>query len=148
MRRLLSLLLLTLSGSSTAACVIAAVTVPDTPLSYVVLKTGGEKRGVTVRVTCDRAQDRYQLLLAGSVQVQPGGWEAELQPRQGPGEPLRVVLEEAAAVFGPGVTFGGDWGSGEGPRTYTHTLTLRARDGQWVAGGDYVSDLHVAIHDL
>lgn len=147
-RRLFPLLLLALSGSAPAACLIDAVTVPDAPLSYLVLKPGTEKREVTVLVTCDRAQDRYQLLLAGSIRVQSGGWEAELQPRQALDGPLRVALEGAAEVFGPGVTFGGDWGGGEGPRTYTHKLTLRAEAGQWAAAGSYVSDLRVAIHDL
>lgn len=148
MRRLMSLLPFALLGSSTAACLIDAVTLPDTSLSYMVLNPGKEKRDVTVRVICDHAQDRYRLLLAGSVLVQPGSWEAELRPRRDMGEPLRVVLDGAAAVFGPGITFGGDWSSIQGLRTYTHTLTLRARTGQWVAGGDYVSDLRVTIQDL
>lgn len=148
MRQFLSLFLFALSGSSTAACLIDTVTVPDAPLSYIVLKPLGAQREVTVQVTCDRMQDRYQLLLSGSVRAEPGGWEAELRPRRGMGEPLRMALDGAAAIFGPGVTFGGEWSDVLGPRSYTHTLTLRAGIGQWVAGGDYVSDLRVTIQDL
>ncbi len=147
------LLLLALSGSATAACVLDAVTVPDTLLTYAALKPGGEQREVTVQVSCERAQDRYRLQLAGSVQVGPGGWSAELWPRRGGGERLRVTFVGAAEVFGPGVSFGGTGpdlqATGpEGPRRYTHTLILRALPGQWVTGGDYVSDMRVAIHDL
>lgn len=146
--RYLTLILLVLSASSTAACVIDAVSVPDAPLSYAVITAGEEARTVTVQVRCNRPQDRYRLLLSGGVRFGPGDWEAELQPPRGGGEPLRVTLQGAAQLFGPGVSFGGDVPDASGPRTYTHTLTLRVPQGQWVAGGSYLSNLRVNLHDL
>lgn len=153
MRRVLLMLLLSLSGSATAACVLDAITLQDTPLVYVAFKPVAETRTLTLTVRCDRALDRYGLRLAGSVQAAPGGWEAELRPRRGGGVGLRITLGGAAEMFGPGVSFGGEdaalaSSAPDGPRTYTHTLTLRAGTDQWVPGGEYMSDLRVVLRDL
>lgn len=141
MRWLFSLLLLTgfAAAAPASGCVASVSAAP--PLPYQALPTAPDVRQVTLDIVCARKQDLYRVSLPGV--------QGDLVRLLGPGgEALlgRLSGHESLGLWQGGGVGAVEGGSGQGPRTYRHTLTLQIEPGQWGAGrGSYVADLALTV---
>ena len=98
-------------------------------------------RQVTLDIVCARKQDLYRVLLPGV--------QGDLVRLLGPGGEVllgRLSGHGALGVWQGGGVGAAEGGSGQGPSTYRHTLTLQVESGQWGAErGRYVADLALTL---
>ncbi|WP_158680016.1 hypothetical protein [Deinococcus sp. NW-56] len=111
------------------------------PLIYQALPTSPDVRQVTLDIVCARKQDLYRVSLSGV--------QGDLVRLLGPGGAVllgRLSGHEPLGLWQGGGVGAVEGGSGQGPRTYRHTLTLQIEPGQWGAErGAYVADLALTV---